>query len=218
MAKININREPNKLRNYEFTSYVDPSRFVDLLRGARHYAWIRHDNPEDLKRTDGTCKEPHYHVVVAYENPRYESAMFKRAREWTERNGTTLRVEAKHNLRSALLYLTHDSEKAIANGKVKYDIKNVSCDDFAWFNNIIDNGEVGSFSSSNFLRDLLTLTMFECAIIYGRDYMRNYRAYRDFITTCLDDAGGDVDALLDVLQNEREVGLLDFATDKVLEV
>ena len=193
-----------KTRNYQFVSYVPPSQYVDLLRGARHYAWITHDNSDDLKREDGTEKEVHYHLVAVFENPRYDTAMFKLVSAWSAEHNTTVRVEPCVDLRSSLLYLTHENEKSIAEGRVVYDRSALSCDDFSWYNTIIDSGEVGSFSMSNFLRDLLTQTPFENALIYGRDYMKNYTKYRDFIRTCIDDAEGDVDLLLSILDGSSE--------------
>lgn len=188
-----------KTRNYQFVSYVPPSQYVDLLRGARHYCWIKHDNPEDLKRDDGTEKEVHYHCVVVFENSRYESALFKRVRTWSDEHGTNIRVESCADLRSSLLYLTHENEKSLFDERVTYKRDALNCDDFTWYNTIIDNGEVGSFSIRHFLRDLLTQSPFENALLYGRDYMKNYIKYCDFIKSCLAEVKGDASALLAIL-------------------
>lgn len=198
---LNTEREAIKTRNYEFVSYVDPSHLTELFRGAVHYCWICHD--KDTKE-DGTNKEKHYHTVVVFQNPRYESAMFKRARQFSEENGTNVFVEAKNDIRRALLYLTHESDKALAEGKPIYEQSELHCDDISWYNTMIDNGEIGSFSMVHFLRDLLTCTPFENAIKYGRDYMKNYNHYRDFIRVCIDEANGDVDEMLAVLDHSSE--------------
>lgn len=189
-----------KTRNYEFISYVDPSRITELFRGAIHYCWICHD--KDVKE-DGTPKEKHWHTVVVFSNPRYESAMFKRARQFSEEHGTNVLVQAKNDIRRALLYLTHESEKALAEGKTLYDTSLLSCDDMSWYNTMIDNGEIGSFSMIHFLRDNLTCTPFENAIKYGRDYMKNFTKYRDFIRICIDDANGDIDSMLAILDGSQ---------------
>lgn len=130
-------------------------------------AMIKHD--KDVKE-DGTPKEEHWHILCYFDN-----AVSLRGVQATIDNMAVGNVFAEpvKDARAAYEYLIHKNDK----NKQQYDA-----------NDIITWGEFEKLqaddskeqANEHFLIDLLTMSRYELACKYGRDYIRNYDAYRKF--------------------------------------
>lgn len=98
-------------RNFSMVSYL-PADVIESyckLPHVKNYAYILHD--KDVKE-DGSLKEPHYHVVVVYNNTRTLSAVRSEMQTYSDK-GNTL-VEYCQDLEATYDYLLHrrNPEKA----------------------------------------------------------------------------------------------------------
>lgn len=177
-------RNNKKTRNYSFVIYDTPYAFLNAL--SRHasvsrYCAILHD--EDL-HPNGAPKMEHTHILVVFENPVYYSGLIRlfNSPEWKEVYTTSVSVERVVDKHSSFLYLTHESEKALEEGKTLYSADKLVSNDLPYFQRwVISDPEQESKTTSQFLQDLLTLTPFQLALKWGRDYMKNAKTYHDFI-------------------------------------
>lgn len=86
---------------------------------------------------------------------------------------------------SAYLYLTHINE----NNKAKYDLKDIICDDVDFWQKVTEKTK--EEKNEQFIIDLMTLNKYQLACKYGRDYMRYYKQYHEFICLLYTDDYGD---------------------------
>lgn len=181
-------KKNKKTRNYSFVIYDTPYAFLNAL--SRHasvsrYCAILHD--ED-KHPNGVPKMEHTHILVVFENPVYYSGLIRlfNSPEWKEVYTTSVSVEQVSDKHSSFLYLTHESEKALEEGKTLYSSDKLVSNDLPYFQRwVISDPEQESKTTSQFLQDLLTLTPFQIALKWGRDYMKNAKTYSDFIAYAL---------------------------------
>lgn len=111
-----------RVRKAWFIMYVEPTQ--QELSTAIRWAYILHDKDIQLDNENNPIcdengqvqfKKSHYHVWVEYSHARSFSAI---AKTFEINENAVLKV---HNNKSSLGYLTHRTEKAIAEGKHLYE-------------------------------------------------------------------------------------------------
>ena len=85
---------------------------IEKIKNVPKWAMILHDKDCDLNT--GELKKPHYHYYMEFLNPRSISGISK------EFGIPENMIQVVHQKRSALAYLLHHTEKAVADGKYQY--------------------------------------------------------------------------------------------------
>lgn len=169
----------SKFRTFDVICYDDPKVLLPYFSSLLHYAYILHDR--DVNLYTGELKEPHYHIVMCFSNPRSISGLLKEFQKYATQN---VFIDACNNgVGCSYLYLMHKSKKAIAEGKTPYDIEKIINDDIGfWSRKMTEACEEteNSFSNEKFLVDLLSMKEIQMALVYGRDYIKNYDKYSKF--------------------------------------
>lgn len=182
-------KKNKKTRNYSFIIYDTPYAFLNALSkhaSVSRYCSILHD--ADL-RADGSKKSDHTHILVVFENPVYYSGLLRliNSPEWKEVYPSSVQIEQIRDKHSSFLYLTHESEKAIEEGKVVYSSDMLVSNDLPYFQRwVITDSEQECRTTSQFLQDLLTLSPFQLALKWGRDYIKNAKTYAEFVAYALE--------------------------------
>lgn len=137
------------------------------------YAYITHDNPEDLlDKETGHLKKVHTHIVLCL-NERSRASRFVRMFNTTE-----IRVISTTNqLDGSFKYLTHESKNAIKQVKVKYENSKLKGFNLELFYNL------QSIEVSNNTLDIIDglicgLSFRELVARYGKDFVYHYEQYR----------------------------------------
>lgn len=134
-----------KCRKVSLVCYEEPTQ--QQLSFAIRWAYILHDkdikldnekNPVVNPETgEVELKKPHYHVYMEFANPRYLSSIAK------DYGLPEAAIECVVSLQATLSYLTHRTQKAIADGKYMYEPSDVVvCEDLEYdFGAILDTSE-----------------------------------------------------------------------------
>lgn len=141
-------------------------------KDVKHWAYILHDKD---KNEDGTEKEPHRHILVTVKANKSIEAM-RRIFESEEGNTLFKPIEdIQHDYR----YLTHKDDPE----KYQYNVDEVRHSTLDYWEKVSKDEETESRSNEDFINDLENpkMTRRMLAIKWGRDYMKNYRAYEAFI-------------------------------------
>lgn len=169
MSENNVkSNKPPRTRYFSCIMYDDPSTFeIDniLHEVFRSIAYIKHDS--DVL-DDGTPKQVHWHVLGV--TPEKHSA--KTVAYALAHLPQNIMVECAINREGAWDYLTHAKNPE----KHQYDKKSIyfEAECKARFKGLKgDNRE--------FVEDMESLSMRDLAYTYGRDVMRNFKAYREYI-------------------------------------
>lgn len=141
-------------------------------KDVKQWAYILHDKD---KNEDGADKEPHRHVLVIVKANKSIDAM---RRMFESEEGNTLFKpidEIQHDYR----YLTHKDDES----KYKYNSEDIKCSSTEYWAKVSRDEETESKTNEDFINDLEDpkMTRRNLAIKWGRDYMKNYRAYEAFI-------------------------------------
>lgn len=154
--------------SFRIITYAREEEFQNLLKYGTKWEYIFHD--KDVKE-DGTPKEPHWHINIIL-------------REWKTIKGVCNLIEGSQNSlaipmndkREAHEYLTHKNDP----------------DKFQYSENLIKSSEkklweeIESTADENerFIEILesQTMTLREKAIRLGKDYMKNFYKYENFIS------------------------------------
>lgn len=171
----------SKSRHYAFIHYCEPYLFLSAVSeqtSVSRYITIYHD--KDLKE-DGSPKEPHFHTILTFENPHYLAGVSRMCRTLLEGDNSTVLVEPVHDKCQAFLYLTHETEECIEEGKPLYDPSLLLSNDLPYYQQWALSDGDNERTTEHFICDLLTLTPFQMALKWGRDYIKNFNKYREFI-------------------------------------
>ena len=158
--------------NYDVVTYLSEEEILSLLKsiGVERYAYLTHD--KDLN-ADGTLKKSHTHLVLCF-------SVRKRATNLVRLfNTTELRViETEKQLKGSFKYLTHETESAIKQGKVKYEKSKLRCNDLEYFDNLSDC-EL-SVDNSLDIVDKINMGVSTRDLVrqYGKDFIFHYGNYR----------------------------------------
>lgn len=135
----------------------------NLLEKDMHYVGILHDKDKE---------DDHFHFIIRSEKD-YAFAFVKDLFV-TETNVFTMYVK---DLKKAFQYLIHKNHK----NKHQYDESEMFSDDLKKWDVYLREGFV---FEDNFIKDLLTddseFSLQRMAQKYGRDFIKNYRTYREF--------------------------------------
>lgn len=171
-----------KIRHFCFIVYCTPYDFLDKLTdktSVSRYIAIYHD--KDLK-SDGSPKEPHYHIIVTFQNPHFVNGVRKICPELRQELDCTILVEPVFDKCQSFLYLTHETEEAIDEGKPLYDSNLLLSNDLPYYQAwALTDPDLTERSTEQFLIDMLTLSPFAVALKWGRDYIKNFGKYNDFL-------------------------------------
>ena len=187
MGKSTNNVKQSRFYSWGYIAYGDESNIARFCREqGRNWAYVLHD--KDLKE-DGTTKEPHYHVVITFEQQKSFASAVRIAKEYLEGN---VMAEAIADLGGALLYLTHETDSAIADGKYQYDREIVRYSSKDFYTKYVKGEEVSE--NEQFVEDLLCherdFSVIKMAKRYGRDFIKNVRSYMDFRLMALAELSG----------------------------
>lgn len=184
-----LNHDPSKkFRTFFFRTYVDPLPIIQDLKGLNHYAYIKHDR--DVL-SDGTLKKPHFHVVVSFTNPRYETAVgdvilshipIEQQNCQCFALSHTDQTHDDKSIRYAIRYLIHADDDT----KATYYRSEISTDYDGYIDKYL-NMSTAEVKTENreaenvrFIRDLFELDPLALGIRYGRDYIKNYNSYETY--------------------------------------
>lgn len=152
----------------------------------RNWAYALHDH--DTKE-DGTPKEPHIHVVATFDQQKSFATVVRLCKSYTEQN---VMAEPIGDIGGAMAYLTHETEKAVADGKYQYDREIVRYSSKDFYTKYVKGEEVSE--NEQFVEDLLCpenqFSVIKLAKRYGRDFIKNVRSYMDFRMMALAEQSG----------------------------
>lgn len=152
------------IRAYSFnivTYVTDYQAIIDFCANTFKYAFILHD--KDLN------KSPHYHIVCSFK----QNKSFDSVRKLFPQDQNTI-VEKLIDKYGAFEYLTHKNDP----DKFQYSFDLVSTNDLKYFERPLCK----EFSNEQFLFDLCfsTLSEYDLAVRYGRDYIIHRSLYLSF--------------------------------------
>lgn len=152
-------------RFYSFkvvTYNTDEKAIQPLLDKAFKWAWILHDKD----KTD-----PHIHILCTFK----QNKSFEQVRKMVEGKQNTFarKMEDKYQ---DFIYLPHSEDFP---DKALYSETDIHCNDLGFF----QRGVKKSVDNEEFVTDLLdtSMTYRQKAIKYGRDYIRNFKIYENFV-------------------------------------
>jgi hypothetical protein len=162
---FNLN-DSKKYYSWRIVTYCDLSLFInDIIPLVNHYAFIKHDKEEAA---------PHYHLIITLKVAKSGKALIKLFPTY---QNTFIEPTNKSQLGGDFLYLTHSNDSS----KLSYDISKVVCDDFDYFYQFTESD---SKTNNNIeLFEDITNENFDIVYLvkkYGRDFIINYRKYREF--------------------------------------
>lgn len=191
-------------RFHHLTTYAPTEQVKQVLTGKSEQLvfaeCILHD--KDVKE-DGSPKEPHVHVLIELKSPRYLTDVckwFKKCLDNAGRTVTTRSIEISPTTQDADDYLTHKGELT----KHQYadeDVKVLvgSRDDFR--DSKIDKhhdaaeGDENNKADEveNLLQDVVDkVPLRQMARRYGRDFIKNYNAYRNYALQIVAEETGEL--------------------------
>lgn len=192
-----------RTRCWSLVLYEDPLKvFSSLLSECSHYAFAFHEH--DL-RSDGSLKEPHYHLIVCLSNAKTFSALKIYYSGEENLFGEPVRIRNK-----AFRYLRHLDDP----DKYQYPLDVVVSDDIKYWENLDPNSVSSSDGEKtlSMLDDILAhLPYRELVSRYGRDLVKNFATYRAFAIQMLADERARSSCPADTLV-PSELSLLDLTT------
>lgn len=148
--------------------YSAPNTFKPLLDISTHWAYAYHDLDVDK---EGKLKEPHYHILVHFKQARSPNSCIR----YILSKQNVFGEECVSPL-GAFEYLFHKNDP----DKYQYDKSIVITHNPVYWDRFLP--DIRDRTNIDFVEDLFTgVDMLTMAKRYGRDYMKNYRAYEDFI-------------------------------------
>ncbi len=153
----------DRFYSFKLVTYnTNESDIQPLLDKAFKWAWILHDKD----KTD-----PHIHILCTFK----QNKSFEQVRKMVEGEQNTFarKMEDKYQ---DFIYLPHSEDFP---DKALYNETDIHCNDIGFF----QRGAKKSVDNEEFVTDLLdpNMTYRQKAIKYGRDYIRNFRSYENFI-------------------------------------
>lgn len=151
-------------RYYSFkvvTYHTDIDVIKSFCKNCFKYAYILHDKDDT---------DPHYHILCTFK----QNKSFESVRALMPEGQNTL-VKPMKDKRGDYDYLTHLN----CPEKYQYDSSAIVCNDISYFVGKVSQ----SLDNEEFYNDLTdpTKSLKMLAIRYGRDFMRNFARYREFI-------------------------------------
>lgn len=204
----------------ELVTYASASDIERILRDKSEQLvfaeYIHHD--KDTKE-DGTPKIPHSHILLELKAPRLMSDVAKWFKKCVDDKGelVTTRYKEILNTASADDYLTHSGDSKGEAGKYQYERTQVrelqgNLEDFRSKPTRTDRLNEAQASKDEkadevegLLNDIVRgLPMREMARKYGRDYIKNRKAYTEYAGLMALEEGADLDTFIRITRNPIE--------------
>lgn len=164
-------------------TYAKPKDFQRLLDSAMHWAYAYHD--KDWRFSDEgekIPKEPHYHVLLAFENEQSLKQLKERIDSTQNVFGQRLhnKAQGKESVRGIWDYLTHRDEDP--NEKFIYDESIRISDDLSYWEKRCQKELLSTATNDSFFEDLLSddFNLKDMGRKYGRDFIKNHRSYLEY--------------------------------------
>lgn len=154
------NKHKARARQFFIRTYLKPEEFEPITKAAKNWAYILHDK-------DGG--EPHYHIIAVFKNARTEDGI--RA---IIPNTQQTRIEIiKNGIEACYRYLTHEDNPE----KYHYSKDEIQSNGKKYF----EEDKAENETAEQIIEDILQgLSLRELARRYGRDFMKNWRKYKEF--------------------------------------
>lgn len=156
---------------HSIVSYASEKEIRRLLDQAKAWAYIKHDKDTE---ESGKLRDTHFHIIATFDRAK----SFKQVREMVDSKQNTFTEAIKGEIDDVLSYFTH---KGIAE-KYHYDEADIVYSDRDYWKRRVNNGEDEESKNEAFMDDLLASDFSAEAMgrKYGRDFIKNYRSYKDF--------------------------------------
>ena len=146
-----------KSRNWSCITYTED--FKQILAETQHYAWIYHNKDE---------KEPHYHVILRFKNPKTVTTVKKLLKGNSDQN---VLAQPVVSLKGAYEYLLHQNEE----NKYKYQEEERHTDNNEFFEAETETKAV------QIVLDIVNGKSYqELMQEYGRELIINYEKYEKY--------------------------------------
>lgn len=162
-----------RTRNIFVETYATEEEIVATLtqhqKSIRAYAYIWHD--KDV-RSDGTPKEPHWHVLIILHNSSCCNAVIKWFKKYASCN--TFAEPVKTTVPEAYDYLTHKNDK----NKSPYDDTNIVHGNLEYWMKISDDADDDDNVARQIIDDIMQGTpYYDMVIRYGREWVIYHERY-----------------------------------------
>lgn len=165
--------------DFDVVTYLPLDVVLSLLNDRKshvcRYVLIEHNKVDDLYDINHkTLKKEHIHIVVSFIG-RHRASSLVNMFNTTE----VRRIETSQQLKGSILYLTHESTKAIAQGKVKYEKSKLISNDILYFDKVVKETADKTNTSLQII-DMMHMGIphRELVSYFGRDYVINYEKYK----------------------------------------
>lgn len=147
----------DRFYRWSLVIYGNEEDVLKVCRASQHYAYILHDKDK---------KEPHWHLVCTFKIWKSLSSI-----KSIIDNGQNVLGEEIHDKQAAYRYLTHKDNPE----KYQYEEEDVKSDNKEFWRGE-EQGDVAEL-----LDDIIDGMSFrDMAIKYGKDFVKNYRAYAHY--------------------------------------
>lgn len=141
-----------------------------------NYILIEHNKVDDLYDINKKeFKKEHIHIVCSFLG-RHRASSLVNMFNTTE----VMRLETTPQIKGSVKYLTHETTKAIAQGKVKYENSKLISNNFDFWENICKNASQSTNTALQIIdMILLGIPHREMVAMFGRDYVLNFSKYKE---------------------------------------
>lgn len=166
--------------NFDVVTYLPINVVLTLLSSPKscveRYILIEHNKVDDLyDRNLHTMKKEHIHIVISFIG-RHRASSLVNMFNTTE----VRRIDTSQQLKGSILYLTHESTKAIAQGKVKYAKSKLISNDILYFDKVVKETTDKTNSALQIIDMILMgIPHREMVAYFGRDYVINLDRYKN---------------------------------------
>lgn len=156
-------------RYYSFnivTYQTNEQYFSNLLKEAKHWAYILHDKDE---------QSPHLHILATFKTQKSRSQIFDMLdHELNFENGAqNTNIEDNKDIEASIKYFLHDGY----DDKYQYSVEDLNFDEPSyWLSRYISKDNPDD-ATDNFIDDLMSFTFLQMCRKYGRDFMINSMKY-----------------------------------------
>lgn len=167
--------DSKRYRNFALLTYLEPTQIESVLykhdRQLKAYAYIIHDKDIDQF---GELKEKHIHLLLALVNNTTCDAVRNWFNGFEDSKGQRINTLAQpmHDICGSYEYLTHNTEKAIGEGKYVYPTEDIKGNNLQYFQDTTKQ-DVDNLTLA--IDDLLNgVPLDEVRKRYGRDFIMHY--------------------------------------------
>lgn len=178
------NEQKTRFYSWKMISYMSEDNLRRALaENCRNWAYILHDKDiftaedekSNPKNKEGTLKTPHFHVVCTFDREKSANQVTLLFDSYSE-GQNTMKMPCM-DIGDSLLYLTHETQSAIQDGKHMYPRGDMKISHEAFYAKYIKGDEVTD--TDTFVDDLLSesFSAERMGRLYGRDFIKNFRSY-----------------------------------------